>query len=279
MKSGRRKKPAGPARTRSLPDDACPRCGTPMVERRLALKAPVNGEEVSVPSALHLRCPRCDEVVLRFSDARRLQEDGSALYRKKHGLLSADEIRSIRERFGLTQSELARLLHLGANTNLALGVGEERADRSDGDAPATPTRPARKPRLPSPARGVAAVASRLSVNDWAASWRGARAGKRQRRCWCSSGHAARRFHHWIQVLPVVAGPHRYWPPTQLHSVVPTAQLEPCTQDASSWQSTSLAASTSDAPPASWDPIAAQENLPPRQVHIVLAPSEEPLPQL
>jgi putative zinc finger/helix-turn-helix YgiT family protein len=87
-----------------------------MVERRLAMKAPVNGEDVSVPSALHLRCLRCDEVVLRFSDARRLQEDAIALYRKKHGLLSADEIRTIRERFGLTQSELARLLHLGANT-------------------------------------------------------------------------------------------------------------------------------------------------------------------
>jgi putative zinc finger/helix-turn-helix YgiT family protein len=87
-----------------------------MVERRLALKVPVNGEDVSVPSALHLRCPKCDEVVLRFSEARRLQEDGIAHYRKKHGLLSANDIRAIRERFGLTQSELARLLHLGANT-------------------------------------------------------------------------------------------------------------------------------------------------------------------
>jgi putative zinc finger/helix-turn-helix YgiT family protein len=87
-----------------------------MVERRSALKMPVNGEEVSVPSALHLRCPKCDEVVLRFSDARRLQEDAIRVYRKKHGLLSADGIRALRERFGLTQSELARLLHLGANT-------------------------------------------------------------------------------------------------------------------------------------------------------------------
>ena len=57
-----------------------------MVEHRSALKAPVNGEEVTVPSTLHLRCPRCDEVVLRFSDARRLQEDAIAIYRKKHGL-------------------------------------------------------------------------------------------------------------------------------------------------------------------------------------------------
>jgi putative zinc finger/helix-turn-helix YgiT family protein len=87
-----------------------------MAERRSALKLPVNGEEVSVPFAVHLRCPKCDEVLLRFSDSRRLQEDASAIYRKKHRLLSADEIRAIRERFGLTQSELAHLLHLGANT-------------------------------------------------------------------------------------------------------------------------------------------------------------------
>ena len=87
-----------------------------MVERRSALRTPVNGEEVSVPSAAHLRCPKCDEIVLRLSDARRLQEDAIAIYRKKHGLLSADEIRAIREHFDLTQAELARLLHLGANT-------------------------------------------------------------------------------------------------------------------------------------------------------------------
>lgn len=87
-----------------------------MTERRSALKLPINGEEVSVTSALHLRCPKCDEVVLRFADARRLREDAIAIYRRKHGLLSADEIRAIRGKFGLTQSELAHLLHLGANT-------------------------------------------------------------------------------------------------------------------------------------------------------------------
>jgi putative zinc finger/helix-turn-helix YgiT family protein len=39
-----------------------------------------------------------------------------SLYREKHGLLSADEIRAIREQFHLTQADLARLLRLGANT-------------------------------------------------------------------------------------------------------------------------------------------------------------------
>jgi putative zinc finger/helix-turn-helix YgiT family protein len=117
MKSSRSKKaPPRGGRRRALAGDVCPRCGTMMAERRSVLKVPVNGEEVSVPSAVHLRCPECDDVVLRFSDSRRLQEDAITVYRKKHGLLSTDEIRGIRERFGLTQSELAHLLHLGANT-------------------------------------------------------------------------------------------------------------------------------------------------------------------
>ena len=87
-----------------------------MVEKRSTLRLPINGEEVSVASALHLSCPKCAEVVLRFQDAKRLHEDAITAYRRKHGLLSADEIRAIRERFGLTQAELAQLLKLGGNT-------------------------------------------------------------------------------------------------------------------------------------------------------------------
>jgi len=54
--------------------------------------------------------------VLRFLEAKRLHQDAIALYRRKHGLLSADEIRAIREHLGLTQASLSRLLRLGANT-------------------------------------------------------------------------------------------------------------------------------------------------------------------
>ncbi len=116
MKKTRSRKPSTVRRLRALPDDACPACATTMVEKRSALRLPVNGEEITVPSSLHLGCPKCGEVVLRFQDAKRLHEDAIAIYRKKHGLLSADQIRAIRERFNLTQADLARLLRLGANT-------------------------------------------------------------------------------------------------------------------------------------------------------------------
>lgn len=69
-----------------------------------------------MPSALHLACSKCGEIVLRFRDAKRLHEDALAIYRKRHGLLSADEIRAIRERYSLTQADLARLLRFGGNT-------------------------------------------------------------------------------------------------------------------------------------------------------------------
>jgi putative zinc finger/helix-turn-helix YgiT family protein len=103
-------------RGRPLADNACPKCGTPMREKRSSLKFPVNGEEISVAESPHLGCPKCHEVVLRFDNARKLRQRALEIYRRKYGLLAADEIRSIRERFGLTQAELARLLRLGANT-------------------------------------------------------------------------------------------------------------------------------------------------------------------
>lgn len=87
-----------------------------MIEKRGTLRLPVNGEEISVPSAAHLACPKCGEILLGFRQAKRLHEDAIAVYRKKHRLLSADQIRAIRERFELNQADLARLLRLGANT-------------------------------------------------------------------------------------------------------------------------------------------------------------------
>jgi putative zinc finger/helix-turn-helix YgiT family protein len=99
-----------------LPSDACPVCGTLMKEKSGRLAFPVNGEDVRVPEATHLACPKGHDPVLRTDDARRLRERALDLYRGKYGLLTAEEIRSLRERFGLTQAELARLLRLGQNT-------------------------------------------------------------------------------------------------------------------------------------------------------------------
>ena len=51
-----------------------------------------------------------------MDQARDLRQRAFETYRRKYRLLAADEIRAIRERHGLTQAQLARLLRLGANT-------------------------------------------------------------------------------------------------------------------------------------------------------------------
>lgn len=98
------------------PDDACPACGTMLRERLGTLTLPVNGEEIAVPEVPHFCCSKCGEVVLTMAQGRQFRQRALGIYREKYGLLSADEIRAIRERHGLTQAELARLLRLGGNT-------------------------------------------------------------------------------------------------------------------------------------------------------------------
>lgn len=99
-----------------LSDDACPTCGEELVVSSEELPTVVNGERVMVKGVEHLRCPSCGEVVLRYEDARALQEQGIEAYRQQHDLLTAEEIRALRQQLGLTQAQLATLLQLGLNT-------------------------------------------------------------------------------------------------------------------------------------------------------------------
>ena len=103
-------------RGRELPADACPTCGTIMRSLRSKVFVSVNGEQVAVPDMPHLRCPKCGEGLFSLTVARELERRGIDLYRTKYGLLSADDIRAVREHHGLTQAELAQLLRLGGNT-------------------------------------------------------------------------------------------------------------------------------------------------------------------
>ena len=101
---------------KQLADNSCPRCGTVMKEAASQLSFPINGEEIAVQGSPHLRCHKCDEIVLRLDESRRLRECALELYRKQYGLLPGVEIRRLRERLKLTQGQLAELLRLGVNT-------------------------------------------------------------------------------------------------------------------------------------------------------------------
>jgi putative zinc finger/helix-turn-helix YgiT family protein len=116
MTKTRSSKGDAPRRGRMLPDDACPACGTPMIEKRKTLRLPVNGDEITVPSSTHLSCPKCARSCFACRTPSGSARMRSLAIGRSTNLLSADEIRAIREHFSLTQAELARLLRLGANT-------------------------------------------------------------------------------------------------------------------------------------------------------------------
>jgi putative zinc finger/helix-turn-helix YgiT family protein len=109
---------AGPERRKSRrpPDDACPTCGTIMRPHRGTRTLPVNGEPMRVPGISYLLCPKCGETLTNYEQVGYLFDRAHQLYREKHHLLSPSEIEEIRERHGLTQAALAKLLRLGANT-------------------------------------------------------------------------------------------------------------------------------------------------------------------
>lgn len=108
---------------RSRPGGSCPECGEPLRPRRTTLKHPVNGEEIAVDRCEHSRCSECGEIVLRLDQARVLRERAQQIYRARHELLSAGEIRALRERLGMTQVEFAGALRLGGNTLSRWEVG------------------------------------------------------------------------------------------------------------------------------------------------------------
>jgi putative zinc finger/helix-turn-helix YgiT family protein len=51
-----------------------------------------------------------------MDQARVLRESAQKIYRGRHELLAAGEIRALRERLGMTQAEFASVLRLGGNT-------------------------------------------------------------------------------------------------------------------------------------------------------------------
>jgi putative zinc finger/helix-turn-helix YgiT family protein len=87
-----------------------------MHESTAAMSVPINGEEIEVPGIPHLACPRCDNTLTWFADVEALHLAALAIYRERHGLLAATEIRALRVRRQLTQARLAALLRLGTNT-------------------------------------------------------------------------------------------------------------------------------------------------------------------
>jgi putative zinc finger/helix-turn-helix YgiT family protein len=75
----------------------------------------VRGEPTEIEAEVVI-CQECGEKVFDEERDSRNLEKAYSLYREKHNLLSPDEIRSIREKYGLSQRALSRLLGWGEIT-------------------------------------------------------------------------------------------------------------------------------------------------------------------
>jgi len=97
--------------------DFCPNCEE-YTEATLGVKKEVynvRGEPIKIEAEVAV-CQKCEEKIFDEERDSRNLEKAYSYYRQKHNLLSPDEIRTIREKYGLSQRALSRLLGWGEIT-------------------------------------------------------------------------------------------------------------------------------------------------------------------
>ncbi len=100
-----------------MKSDFCPNCeeyteATLEVEKEVYN---VRGEPIEIEAEVAI-CQKCGEKIFDEKRDSRNLEKAYSLYRKKHNLLAPSEIRTIREKYGLSQRALSRLLGWGEIT-------------------------------------------------------------------------------------------------------------------------------------------------------------------
>ena len=95
----------------------CPNCDAERELRRVRTreKVAVRGEKFEVGTA-YWRCLTCDEEFEGPGDAHDEVAEAYRLYRAKRGFLQPEDIKFLREGYGLTQGQLAQVLGFGAVT-------------------------------------------------------------------------------------------------------------------------------------------------------------------
>ena len=95
----------------------CPNCNSEVLTevKTVSETYPVKGEEITVTAKVRC-CKNCGQDIWDEElDGQNLL-DAFAIYRQRHGLLQPEEIRRIREKYGLSQVAFAKVLGLGNKT-------------------------------------------------------------------------------------------------------------------------------------------------------------------
>lgn len=100
----------------TLPEsERCAVCGGHAVLTREVRPIRILQREVEVEDEFY-RCTRCGEELYRPGMMDAVATRATAKIREEDGLLAPGDVRRIRKKHGLTQSEFERLLGVGANT-------------------------------------------------------------------------------------------------------------------------------------------------------------------
>lgn len=94
----------------------CPECGHDLIEVSTPLEIEFKGESFLIEGATRSECPNCGEYVTSARECDVLDDKLHAAYRKRHGLLSPEEISKIRELRGWTQKEFEAVLGVTSPT-------------------------------------------------------------------------------------------------------------------------------------------------------------------
>ena len=95
----------------------CPNCDSEVkgLVRHISESYPVKGENISILAKVRV-CECCNEIIWDEElDSQNLL-NAFAEYREKHNLLQPEEIRAVREKYGLSQVSFARVLGFGDKT-------------------------------------------------------------------------------------------------------------------------------------------------------------------
>jgi putative zinc finger/helix-turn-helix YgiT family protein len=92
------------------------------------MEAPANleGGTLIVPNAQWEECTHCGQIVLGYALVKAVER----LSRQRQGLLLPEEIKTIRERAGLTQAEIAEFLSIGEKTYTRWEAGRSIQNKS-----------------------------------------------------------------------------------------------------------------------------------------------------
>jgi len=97
--------------------DICPICQTGCLETTVKNKTfEYKGKSITIPNYKIYYCSVCEDGIVDNKTLKETEKILTDFRRKVDGLLTSDEIKAIREKYGLTQKEFAELLDVGEKT-------------------------------------------------------------------------------------------------------------------------------------------------------------------